>query len=42
MKAGGPRAISAAGCEIPDGTPSANLHAQSKALRDLNSDPVSI
>ncbi|MDZ7315022.1 MAG: uroporphyrinogen decarboxylase family protein [candidate division KSB1 bacterium] len=29
---GGPRCFSAAGCEIPDGTPHANLHAQSHAL----------
>jgi MtaA/CmuA family methyltransferase len=35
MRAGGPRSISTAGCEIPDGTPLANLHAQSQALRDL-------
>ncbi len=31
---GGPRSISAAGCEIPDGTPHGNLNAQSRALRD--------
>ena len=30
----GTRTISAAGCEIPDGTPHENLHAQSRALRD--------
>jgi MtaA/CmuA family methyltransferase len=30
---GGPRYISAAGCEIPDGTPHANLLAQAEALR---------
>ncbi len=29
---GGPRAISAAGCEVPDGTPHENLQAQSQAL----------
>jgi MtaA/CmuA family methyltransferase len=29
---GGPRFISMAGCEIPDGTPAANLHAQRRAL----------
>ncbi len=34
LRAGGPRAISAAGCEIPDGTPPANLLAQAQALRD--------
>ncbi len=38
MNQGGPRSFSAAGCEIPDGTPHANLHAQSKALRDLDSE----
>jgi uroporphyrinogen decarboxylase len=31
----GKRGISAAGCEIPDGTPHENLHAQTRALRDL-------
>jgi uroporphyrinogen-III decarboxylase len=35
MKAGGPRSISGAGCEIPDGTPAENLRAQSRALRDF-------
>jgi len=33
--AGGPRHLSAAGCEIPDGTPDANLRAQAQALREL-------
>ena len=32
---GGSRFISAAGCEIPDGTPVENLHAQTAALRSL-------
>ncbi len=32
MSAGGPRSISGAGCEIPDGTPHENLFAQAKAL----------
>jgi uroporphyrinogen decarboxylase len=32
-EAGGPRGISAAGCEIPDATPEANLLAQTRALR---------
>jgi MtaA/CmuA family methyltransferase len=32
MRAGGSRSISAAGCEIPDGTPPANLLAQAEAL----------
>jgi MtaA/CmuA family methyltransferase len=35
MKAGGPKSFSGAGCEIPDGTPHENLHAQSQALRDV-------
>jgi MtaA/CmuA family methyltransferase len=32
MNAGGPRSISGAGCEIPDGTPGENLYAQANAL----------
>jgi uroporphyrinogen-III decarboxylase len=32
---GGPRLISAAGCEIPDGTPDANLLAHARTLREL-------
>ena len=32
LRAGGPRCISAAGCEIPDGTPIANLAAHAQAL----------
>ncbi len=32
LRRGGPRALSAAGCEIPDGTPRANLLAQRDAL----------
>ena len=31
---GGPRCLSAAGCEIPDGTPHQNLLAQAQALRE--------
>ncbi len=34
LQAGGLRSFSAAGCEIPDRTPHANLHAQTRALRD--------
>jgi uroporphyrinogen decarboxylase len=34
LKAGGPRCLSMAGCEIPDGTPHSNLLAQRKALID--------
>ena len=35
--AGGPRHVSAAGCEVPDRTPEANLHAHARALRELSS-----
>jgi MtaA/CmuA family methyltransferase len=35
--AGGPRWISAAGCEVPNATPAANLHAQRDALLELGS-----
>ena len=34
MAAGGARSFSMAGCEIPDGTPHANLRAQAAALRN--------
>lgn len=34
LETGSARLISMAGCEIPDGTPAANLQAQSRALRD--------
>jgi MtaA/CmuA family methyltransferase len=34
-EAGGPRHVSAAGCEVPDGTPGANLLAHARALREL-------
>ena len=40
MHQGGPRSFSAAGCEIPDGTPIANLYAQGQALKDLNAGAV--
>jgi len=33
LAAGGPRSISGAGCEIPDGTPLANLDAQKRAIK---------
>jgi uroporphyrinogen decarboxylase len=36
MRLGGPLAFSSAGCEIPDGTPHENLHAQTNALRRVN------
>jgi len=35
--AGGPRHLSAAGCEVPDKTPEANLLAHARALRELAS-----
>jgi uroporphyrinogen decarboxylase len=35
MQRGGPRSISAAGCEVPIGTPHENLHAQVRALQEL-------
>jgi MtaA/CmuA family methyltransferase len=34
--AGGERWMSAAGCEVPDGTPAKNFHAQSQALLDCS------
>lgn len=37
MEKGGPRCISAAGCEIPDKTPYNNLKSQTAALRALGS-----
>jgi MtaA/CmuA family methyltransferase len=36
LLSGGPRMISAAGCEIPDGTPFKNLQAQAEVLRRSN------
>lgn len=33
MTVGGPRSISGSGCEVPDGTPGENFHAQTSALR---------
>lgn len=35
LKTGGTRAISAAGCEIPLGTPPENIQAQNRALREF-------
>ena len=35
LEAAGPRGFSAAGCEIPDGTPHENLRAQTRALHDF-------
>jgi uroporphyrinogen decarboxylase len=34
LEQGGPRHISATGCEVPDGTPHENLRAQTRALRE--------
>lgn len=34
LRTGGPRCFSGGGCEIPDGTPHENLHAQTRALRE--------
>jgi len=36
LRVAGPRLFSAAGCEVPDGTPHANLHAQSNVLKEWN------
>lgn len=38
LASGGPRCFSAAGCEIPDGTPSENLHAHAQALKDFGAE----
>jgi MtaA/CmuA family methyltransferase len=35
MQQGGPRCLSAAGCEIPDNTPYENLHAQTDILLEM-------
>jgi hypothetical protein len=37
MQTTGPRSISGAGCEIPDGTPDENFHAQTRALKQVGS-----
>ena len=37
LRQGGPRCFSAAGCEIPPGTPPENLHAHAEALRQWGS-----
>ena len=42
ITAGGERSISAAGCEIPRGTPAENLHAQSRALEEIGTDNNSL
>jgi len=38
LKKGGPRSFSGAGCEVPDGTPHENLHAQTQALKEFIDD----
>jgi len=35
LRRGGPKSISNAGCEVPIGTPHANLDAQNRAIRDF-------
>jgi hypothetical protein len=35
LDAGGARSLSAAGCEIPDGTPRVNLFAQTRTLEEF-------
>jgi uroporphyrinogen decarboxylase len=35
LKEGGVNSFSAAGCEIPDGTPYENLQAQSRAIKEF-------
>jgi uroporphyrinogen decarboxylase len=37
LEEGGKRSFSAAGCEVPDGTPHENLEAQNRALREFES-----
>jgi len=37
LQAGGRACFSAAGCEIPVGTPPANIHAQNRAIREFGS-----
>ncbi len=37
LRSGGDRSFSAAGCEIPEGTPAENLHAQRRALLEWGS-----
>jgi uroporphyrinogen decarboxylase len=38
MQLGGPRCVSAAGCEIPDKTPHMNIKAQTAALRAIGNE----
>jgi MtaA/CmuA family methyltransferase len=40
LTVGGSRSFSAAGCEIPDGTPTKNLHIHARVLREAGSSSV--
>ena len=40
LKDGGPKSFSAAGCEIPDGTPQENILTHSRVLREIGGSPV--
>jgi MtaA/CmuA family methyltransferase len=42
MTIGGARSFSAAGCEIPDGTPHENLRAQLRALEEISESKVEV
>ncbi len=39
LNVGGSRSFSAAGCEIPDGTPAQNIHAHARFLREIGNSP---
>ena len=40
LEVGGDRSFSAAGCEIPDGTPQDNLRIHARVLREAGSQPI--
>ncbi|MEI7847114.1 MAG: uroporphyrinogen decarboxylase family protein [Chloroflexota bacterium] len=40
LAVGGSNSFSAAGCEIPDGTPPANLHTHARILREAGDQPI--
>jgi uroporphyrinogen-III decarboxylase len=40
LTVGGPKSFSAAGCEIPDGTPQKNLHVHARVLREAGDAPA--
>lgn len=42
LQAGGPRCFNAAGCEIPDGTPTENLLAQRRAIDFFGNGPIAL